>query len=86
LGILTDIQAGAMSKMKVHPVMVMKTRESRFQVSGARCQDLAPTIGWRAQGTPSRFGRDTDGQIVPKGMWQCIENEGSESAGINRQC
>ena len=32
--------AGA-SKMKVHPGMLMKTMESRFQVPGIRCQVLA---------------------------------------------
>jgi hypothetical protein len=33
------------SKMKVHPVMLMKTNGSRCQVSGARCQGRGSDIG-----------------------------------------
>ena len=39
LDMLTEIQAAAMSKMQVHPAILMKTKNSRFQVSGTRCQD-----------------------------------------------
>jgi len=35
---MTELQVGAISKMKVHPGMLMKTNDGRFQVSGARCQ------------------------------------------------
>ena len=39
LDLLTEIPAVTISKMKVHPAMLMKTKKSRFQVSGVRCQD-----------------------------------------------
>ena len=32
------------AKMKVHPGMLMKTKGSKFQVSGARCQRAAGTM------------------------------------------
>jgi hypothetical protein len=45
------------------------------QVSGG--QGLAPTVGCRAEGTSSRLGCGSDGQITRKWTWQYIENEGS---------
>jgi hypothetical protein len=45
---MTEMQAVATSKMKVHPAMLMKTNRGRFQVSGARCQAGAPEVDGRA--------------------------------------
>jgi len=38
-GELSENGRGNLSKMKVHPGILMKTKKGRFQVSGARCQD-----------------------------------------------
>ncbi len=46
---ITDIQADAISKMKVHPAILMKTKKCRFQVSGAKCQVPPPTISSRSK-------------------------------------
>jgi len=38
------MHAAHMSKMKVDPAMLMKTSKSRFQVSGARRQELGARV------------------------------------------
>ena len=55
LDLLTEIPAVTISKMKVHPAMLMKTKKSRFQGSGGRCQDhrdcgYLPRAGCLTQG------------------------------------
>ena len=66
-----------LSKMKVHPGMLLKTMKSRFQVSGARCQGAAPTVGCRTQGTTSRLGCGNYGPIARNRTRQYLGNEGS---------